>query len=141
MNAETIFSIANGTAILSWVLLAVAPRWRGTRIAVHAGTIPLLFSAAYLVLIVMFFGSAEGGFSSLGGVMKLFANEWMLLAGWIHYLAFDLFVGAWEVRDSARHGVSHWLVVPCLFFTFMFGPIGFLLYMAIRSVLGRGGDK
>lgn len=141
MNAENIFLIANTTALLSWVLLAAAPRWRGTRIAIHAGTIPLLFSAAYLVLIVMFFGSAEGGFSSLGDVMKLFTNPWAMLAGWIHYLAFDLFVGAWEVRDAEGHGLSHWLVIPCLFFTFMFGPIGFLMYMAIRAVLGRGGDK
>lgn len=141
MNAETIFTIANSTAALSWILLAVAPRWRGTRIAIHAGAIPLLFSAAYLVLIVMFFGSAEGGFSSLGGVMKLFANQWAMLAGWIHYLAFDLFVGAWEVRDSARRGISHWLVIPCLFLTFMFGPIGFALYMAIRFALGKGDDK
>lgn len=141
MNAETIFSIANTTALLSWVLLAAAPRWRGTRIAIHAGTIPLLFSAAYLVLIVMFFGSAEGGFSSLAGVMQLFTSPWALLAGWIHYLAFDLLVGAWEVRDAAERGISHWLVIPCLFLTFMFGPIGFLLYMLIRFVRGQGGEK
>jgi hypothetical protein len=141
MNAETIFSIANTTALLSWVLLAVAPRWRATKIVIHAGTIPLLFSAAYLVLIVMFFGSAEGGFGSLEGVMKLFTNQWAVLAGWIHYLAFDLLVGAWEVRDSEQSGVSHWLVVPCLFLTFMFGPIGFLLYMIIRFVRRRGTEK
>lgn len=141
MNAEIIFSIASTTALLSWVLLAVAPRWRFTKLAIHAGTVPLLLSAAYLVLIVLFFGQAEGGFGSLAEVMKLFTNPWAVLAGWIHYLAFDLFVGAWEVRDAERRGLSHWLMVPCLFFTFMLGPIGLLMYMGVRTVFGKGVEQ
>lgn len=137
MTAEQIFSIANLTAMLSWVLLAVAPRWILTRKIVLSGAIPLLLSAAYLVLIVLFFGSAEGGFGSLAGVMKLFTNEWAVLAGWIHYLAFDLFVGVWEVRDSQSKGISHWFVIPCLFFTFMLGPIGLLIYTVLRFFLAK----
>lgn len=141
MSAELIFSIASTTALLSWVLLTVAPRWRFTKIAIHFGIIPLLLSAAYLVLIVMFFGKADGGFGSLADVMKLFTNPWAVLAGWIHYLAFDLFVGAWEVRDAQEYGVSHWVVIPCLFFTFMLGPIGYLMYMIIRTAFGKRGEK
>jgi len=137
MTAEQIFSIANLTAMLSWILLAVAPRWILTRKIVLSGAIPLLLSAAYLVLIVLFFGSAEGGFGSLAGVMKLFTNEWAALAGWIHYLAFDLFVGVWEVRDSQSKGISHWFVIPCLFFTFMLGPIGLLIYVVLRYFLAK----
>lgn len=137
MTAEQIFSIANLTAMLSWILLAVAPRWILTRKIVLSGAIPLLLSAAYLVLIVLFFGPAEGSFGSLAGVMKLFTNEWAVLAGWIHYLAFDLFVGVWEVRDSQSKGISHWFVVPCLFFTFMLGPIGLLIYALLRFFLAK----
>lgn len=137
MKAETVFSVANLTAIISWILLAVAPRWRFTKVLIHNGAIPLLLSAAYFAIIVLFFGTAEGGFGSLADVMTLFTNQWAVLAGWIHYLAFDLFIGAWEVRDSERNGVSHWFVVPCLFFTFMFGPIGLLMYMAIRTVVSK----
>jgi hypothetical protein len=132
MKAEQIFSLANTLALLSWIFLVVAPRWKGTQKIILSGAIPLLLSAAYLVLVVLFFGSAEGSFSSLAGVMKLFTNEWAVLAGWIHYLAFDLLIGIWEVRDSQKNGISHWLVIPCLFFTFMLGPIGFLLYSALR---------
>ncbi len=58
----------------------------------------------------------------------------MLLAGWLHYLAFDLFVGAWEVRDASTHGVPHVLVVPCLLLTFLLGPIGLLAYHAVRLI-------
>ena len=132
MKAEQIFSIANLIAMISWVILAIAPRWVLTRKVILSGAIPLLLSAAYLILIVMFFGKSEGGFGSLDDVMKLFTNEWTVLAGWIHYLAFDLFVGIWEVKDAQTKNISHWLVIPCLFLTFMLGPIGFLLYSILR---------
>ncbi len=132
MKPELIFSIANTTALASWVLLVFLPRWSFTRVAILKGTIPLLLSAAYLIVVVLFFGSAEGGFDSLENVMKLFTNPWVALAGWIHYLAFDLFVGAWEVRDAQKRGISHFLVIPCLILTFLFGPVGFLLYTILR---------
>lgn len=137
MTADKIFSIANMIALLSWLVLLVAPRFAATRKIILSGAIPLLLSAAYLILIVLFFGKAEGGFDSLANVMKLFTNEWSVLAGWIHYLAFDLFVGAWEVKDSQEKGISHWFVIPCLVLTFLFGPIGFLLYSVLRFFLGQ----
>lgn len=133
MKAEQIFTIANLTAMVGWLLIAILPRWKYTRIVVLSGGIPLLLGVAYTVLIVMFFGKAEGGFDSLENVMKLFTNEWAVLAGWIHYLAFDLFVGSWEVRDAERRGVNHLMVIPCLVFTFLFGPVGLLGYMILRQ--------
>lgn len=137
MKAEQIFSIANLIAMISWLILAVAPRWIITRKIILSGVIPLFLSIAYLILIIMFFGSAEGSFSSLAGVMKLFTNEWTVLAGWIHYLAFDLFVGTWEVKDAQTKKISHWFVIPCLFLTFMLGPIGFLAYSILRFFLAK----
>ena len=137
MKAEQIFSIANLLAMLSWLLIIILPRWRFTAKIVLNGAIPLLLSAAYLVLIVLFFGKAEGGFDSLANVMKLFTNEWAVLAGWIHYLAFDLFVGSWEVKDAQANGISHWFVIPCLILTFLLGPIGFLLYNILRLFLAK----
>lgn len=137
MSADKIFSIANSVALVSWLILLVAPRWTVTRKIILSGAIPLLLSAAYLILIVMFFGQAGGGFGSLPEVMKLFTNEWATLAGWIHYLAFDLFVGTWEVKDSERRRISHWFVIPCLVLTFLLGPIGFLLYCVLRFFLSK----
>lgn len=132
MKAEQIFSIANLVAMFSWIILAVAPRWIVARQIILSGAIPLLLSVAYLILIVAFFGKSEGGFGSLAGVMKLFTSEWTMLAGWIHYLAFDLLIGIWEVKDAQAKRISHWFVVPCLFLTFMLGPIGFLVYSIVR---------
>lgn len=134
MNPELIFSIVNTTALVSWLILVFLPRWSVTRIAIINGAIPLLLSAAYLIIVTVFFGSAEGGFDSLENVMKLFTEPWVALAGWIHYLAFDLFVGAWEVNDAQTLGISHVLVIPCLILTFLFGPFGFLLYTILRTV-------
>ncbi|HEV8159098.1 MAG TPA: ABA4-like family protein [Pyrinomonadaceae bacterium] len=135
MNAETIFSIANLVALVGWLLLIFAPRWKWTQKIVVSGAVSLLLSVAYLVLIVLFFGKAEGGFGSLADVMKLFSNPYAALAGWIHYLAFDLFVGSWEVKDAGKRGISHWFVLPCLVLTFLLGPIGFLLYGILRLVV------
>ena len=98
---------------------------------------PLILSVGYLLLIVQHFQGAEGGFGSLADVATLFQKPELLLAGWIHYLAFDLFIGAWEIRDSQRHGIPHLLMIPCLVMTFMLGPIGLLFYFAIRTAKTR----
>jgi hypothetical protein len=79
---------------------------------------------------------AEGSFQTLRGVSMLFSNPWLLVAGWLHYLAFDLLTGTWEARDAVSRGVPRWLLVPCLFLTLMFGPTGWLLYMLIRTRYG-----
>lgn len=96
-----------------------------------------LLAVVYLYLVVSDFNDAEGSFTSLAGVAQLFANPKVVLAGWIHYLVFDLFVGCWEVRDSRRHGIHHLLVVPSLILTFLLGPIGLLTYLILRLVRTR----
>ena len=86
-----------------------------------------------MFVVTLNWAGSDGGFGSLPEVSALFANQWLLLAGWIHYLAFDLFVGSWEVRDAAERNISHWLMIPCLVLTFLFGPVGLLTYFALRS--------
>ena len=136
VSPEHVFSIANAVAAVSWLLLAVVPRRRWVTGIVTAKVVPALFALLYIGLIVSTFGRADGGFSTLAGVAALFTNQWLLLAGWVHYLAFDLVIGTWEVRDAQERGIPHALVVPCLFVTFMFGPAGWLLYQALRWALG-----
>ena len=137
MSLETIFSAANGLALLGWLLLALAPRWRFTQRVVLSGAASLLLAALYLGLVIVYFGSSEGGFDSLAEVVKLFSHPPVVLIGWVHYLAFDLFIGAWELRDARARGVPHLALLPCLGLTFMLGPVGLLLYFVLRGVLGR----
>jgi len=131
MTAEQVFSIANALAVLCWILLALLPTRRWVTDVVTGKVAPALFACAYIAIVVAVFPRAEGSFSTLAGVLALFANPWLLLAGWLHYLAFDLLIGTWEARDSVERGVPRWLLVPCLFLTLMFGPMGWMLYMIV----------
>ena len=137
MSAEALFSLASALVLPGWGLLLFAPRWRFTERVLGSCALSLLLAGLYLGLLVTFFGRAEGGFGSLADVARLFQNPYLLLAGWIHYLAFDLFIGAWETRDARRLGIPHLLVAPCLVLTFLFGPVGLLAYFVLRFALRR----
>ena len=136
MTPDQLFSIASNIPLPGWLLLLLVPRWKYTMPVVR-GVCVVLLAAFYTYLIVAHFGDGEGGFGSLAQVAKLFENRWALLAGWVHYLAFDLFVGAWMTEDAQRRGLSHWFVVPCLPLTLMFGPCGLLLYLLLRLLASR----
>jgi hypothetical protein len=136
MPVETIFSVAGAMAAVGWLLLILVPKLRSAQMTAGI-VIPLLLSAVYLVLIVQNISGAPGGFGSLADVSLLFSKQEILLAGWIHYLAFDLFIGAWEIRDSQRHQIPHLAMIPSLIMTFMLGPIGLLFYFAVRTAKTR----
>jgi hypothetical protein len=140
MTPDRIFSLANSVAMLSWILLIVLGRKRWVTNLVTGFAVPLILAVLYTALIAQpWRDPGGGGFSSLSGVALLFSNPWKLLAGWVHYLAFDLFTGTWEVRDAAEKGVPHLLVIPSLALTFFFGPAGLLLYFLTRLVATRSG--
>jgi hypothetical protein len=137
MTPERLFSILNLIAMAAWLPLLFLPRRRWATSVVPV-VMPALLAVVYVALVIVSLPWGEGGFSSLAAVKALFDNPWGLLAGWTHYLAFDLFVGGWAVRDAQRRGIPHLVMVPVLLLTFLFGPGGLLLYLAIRTfVPGR----
>ena len=138
MDNEQLFSLCGMVAMFGWAVLIFAPRWQlGTR-WIAPVFLPLIIAAVYVYLLMTNAGAPQGGgFGSLHAVQLLFSDERVLLAGWIHYLAFDLLVGAWELRDAQRLGLHHLLLVPCLGATFMVGPAGLLLYWVVRTVHQR----
>ena len=131
MTPDQAFSILNLIALLAWLPLVILPRARWTTTLLPVW-MPVLFGIVYVALVAGTLPWDEGGFSSLSGVRTLFENPWILLAGWTHYLAFDLFVGGWELRDAQRHNIPHPIVIPSLVLTFLFGPAGLLVYLATR---------
>jgi hypothetical protein len=133
MSPDQIFTIANTVALAGWVVLALLPGRRWIVDTLCGRIIPGLFAGLYVAILVTKWSTSEGGFSTLPDVALLFENPWALLAGWVHYLAFDMLIGTWEVRDARERGVPHLLVVPCLALTFLFGPSGWLAYMIVRS--------
>lgn len=137
MHPDTLFQFSGPLAIVGWLALALSPLAPKLTQLAAGLVIPVILSLGYTALILVHWTGAEGGFESLPDVMLLFTNPAVALAGWLHYLAFDLFVGAWEVRTARRAAIPHLLVLPCLVLTFLFGPIGLLVFLGLRLIHGQ----
>mgnify|MGYP006187853275 FL=1 len=150
MNWDMIFGFANAWALLGWVILALAPKREiVVPIVFFAGSVLLACLYAGLIIPLMAGLISDGGptgrpaadLTSLAGVMALFDSPGGATIGWIHYLAFDLFVGTWISRNADAHKISRWFQIPILFFTLMAGPIGLLLYLLLRQLKGEKPDN
>lgn len=140
-DLERVFSLASAGALVGWILLAFAPLRREWAVT-GARIVAAVLCGAYLSFLVAGLTSGDGppegaGFSSLAGVRLLLSTPEALLAGWVHYLAFDLFIGSWEVADAPQSRIPHWLLLPCLALTFVAGPVGLLLYLILKAVRQR----
>ena len=137
MSASSIFQICSAIASLGWVILIFFPKWYSADKFI-IGIIVTLLSIIYSWMIWSSFNmSIFQKFGKLESVMQLFQNEKMVTAGWVHYLAFDLMAGVFIRKNAMLHGISHWLLVIPLFFTFVFGPFGLLLYLIVRLIIIR----
>jgi hypothetical protein len=141
MTPDILFSLTSPIAMIGWVLLAVSPLAPRYILPVAGLVLPGVLSLVYVALILAFWTSAEGGFDSLASVMLLFDTPGVALAGWVHFLAFDLFVGGWIARNARALGVSHIWVLLCLPFTFLFGPSGLVLWLVLRVFLSKSTPK
>ncbi|WP_323762054.1 ABA4-like family protein [Maricaulis sp.] len=143
MNYETLYSVINLAVMPAWALLILAPGWVWTQRLVHSALVPLALAAVYLTFLTLGVGFGQSqpgaGMDSLGAVQALFSHPVGLLTGWVHFLVFDLFVGAWVARDARRIGLSRWFVTPSLLLTFLFGPVGLLIYLIARKLSGKAG--
>jgi hypothetical protein len=137
MPFEQLFSSASTLAMLGWFILVFLPRgWKWLN-PIASMLIPLILSVLYSFLIARYFFSAEGGFDTLANVQQLFTYPAVALAGWVHYLAFDLFVGGVIAKQADEIGLSRLIQAPILLLTFMFGPFGYLLFMLIKAAMLR----
>lgn len=135
MNVEALFSAANASALLGWLALLLAPLRRSAAVAA-ARWVAALLAGLYTVLIAaaLLAGAGEApDFGSAAALAQAFSRPEVLLVGWVHYLAFDLWTGAWIVEDAPRARLPHWAVVPILVLTFLAGPVGLIIYLLARS--------
>jgi hypothetical protein len=142
-DPDLVFRVANGMALLCWLSLIASPPsavWTPRVWFVCGRVVPVILSAGYLLLFAMFW-RGEGGFGSPAEVRALFDVPGVLVAGWLHYLAFDLFVGVWIASRSHQIGLPHLAVVPLLLLTFMLGPVGLLTFVIIRSLRRRRATR
>ena len=135
---EAIFVAANVAVLGPWLLLLLAPNARVTRRLAHSPLPALVLVPLYIACI--FFdprGPQGGNLWSVAGVQAIFASPRTAVGCWIHYLIFDLFVGAWIARDARRLSLPHLAAVPCLLVTIFFGPVGYATWLLVRAVARR----
>ena len=132
MNHELFFSVAGLMAMAGWAALLLSPLIPVWSDRIAGLVLPGILSAGYVVILLAF-PAPGGGFGSFVQVTELFSQADALMAGWIHFLAFDLVVGASICRRGRQEGLPFWSVAPCLPVTFLFGPAGFLLYQMVRA--------
>lgn len=133
-TTDQLFSYAGQAAMLGWLILIFLPRRCVLLTAVPRFVIPFGLSLLYAGLAMTHFFTVEGGgYNSLEQVRALLGKEEMLLAGWVHYLAFDLFIGGWIAVEADKIGVNRIIQAPLLLTTFMFGPTGLAIFLAMRA--------
>ncbi|MEZ5710415.1 MAG: ABA4-like family protein [Blastomonas sp.] len=147
---EQIFATANLIATIGWAVLILAPRKPVILKALFFGPV-LLFALGYSVTIILLFagyisaGNEGADFTTIAGVRSIFASDAGATIGWVHYLAFDLFVGIWIARNADARGLDtlggRMIQAPVLFLTFMAGPLGLSLYLILRFILGKQGEN
>jgi hypothetical protein len=138
MDWDLIFTITNVFAIAMWLILLFAPRGLLVMTGLFYGGVGLLAASYAVIMIPLMFGLIDSGaggtmdFSSLAGVQQSLSSPGGATIGWIHYLAFDLFVGIWVARNADKYGFARWLQIPILLFVFLLGPLGLVLYLLLR---------
>lgn len=129
---DNIFLIANTLALFSWLAIIIFSTNTNVIKTVKYFIVSIL-AVTYVVLIMPLLKDFElDSFATLQNVKELFTSNQMVTAGWIHYLAFDLFIGIFIIENSIALGIKKWKYLFCLPFTFMFGPLGLLLYYIFK---------
>ena len=138
-----LFSMVNMMALIAWAGLIALPRWPALLSGIlylGVGLLCLIYAVCLIGLLSGLIPNAGGGgadFTTIEGVRSIFASDAGVTIGWTHYLAFDLFVGLWIARDADAKGVSRFIQAPILIATFMAGPLGLLIWLALREPAAR----
>ena len=141
MTPSDVFSLVNLIALPMWILMIFLPKWKVTRFLIDYKIIPLVLAVIYAVYVIQaLIANGMMDFGNLESVMELFTTENAVLTGWIHYLAFDLVVGIWMVDQNRTLGIHKILMGLCLLGTFMFGPIGFMVFMILKLSKVKSAD-
>jgi hypothetical protein len=128
MDFNQVFSVSSTAAAVGWGMLIFLPRWPILVALLRYGLVGALCLLYAVLAFVYFFRAEGGGFGSIAQVRALFASDPVLVLGWVHYLAFDLFVGLWIAEKADAAKFSRLLQAPLLLLTFMFGPVGLFAY-------------
>jgi hypothetical protein len=135
MDNATLFLVMSGLSGVGWLLLIVAsPCCRCADKAV-IGVIVAVLAVAYGCFNFTHLTEVGGltAFFTYDGAQRVFANPGLQLAAWAHILAVDLVAGVWMLYNSRRYKIRHLVMVPVYLVTIVLGPVGVLVYLAVRA--------
>lgn len=137
MNYELIFALSNLIVMPFWLLMIALPHWKATKRIIDSPWIVAPVAILYAVLVLPQAGGLFGSLANptLDGIASLIGMPEGAVIGWAHFLAFDLFVGRWAYLDSREREISALIMAPVLFFVLMLGPVGFLAYLIVRTIV------
>jgi hypothetical protein len=136
---DTVFSLSSLLVMPFWFLMIFFPTWKWTKRIIAS---PWISSGAALLYAVLVLPGVLQILPmvmnpNLQGIQSLLGTPAGATIAWVHFLAFDLFVGRWVYLDSRDKQRSPFLISPILFFVLMLGPLGFVLYLGARAFKAR----
>jgi Domain of unknown function (DUF4281) len=137
-----LFNVAFPLAAPFWVLMIFAPTWSRTRRILGSPLVVVPPLVVYAVAVLPHFAEFAPVLArpDIGGVQQMLDTAGGAAAGWVHFIAFDLFVGRWIYLDGRERGVHPLIISPILVLTLMLGPLGLLAYLVARPASGLAAD-
>jgi len=134
----TPFELSNLLVLPFWALMVFLPRWGVTGRVIASPWIVAPPAILYLIVIVPVASMVLPAVMNpdLARIASLLGTPTGTTLAWAHFVAFDLFVGRWIYRDSRARQYSVWWVSPILALTLLLGPVGLLLYLVARTLIG-----
>ena len=135
---ETLYMWINLGVLPFWLILIIFPQSHLSRIFVTSIFPFFILSGVYIFILYKsyFIGyDFDGNFSlylGLSELSRLFEDHLYIMIFWTHFIAINLFIGGWIVKDSQKFSINKVLMAVPLIVTYLIGPIGLFLYWIIR---------
>jgi len=137
-SIEMIYLWLNFGVLPFWFILIFFPKSRICKIFTTSIFPIIIFSLIYSYLIYTIFTDDYDflkNFSlyvSFANLLNLFENSYFLILFWIHFLALNLFCGAWMVNDYQKFNMPKALIFFPLLITYFVGPLGIFFYWIFK---------
>lgn len=134
MTMENIFSLSSLLVMPFWFLMAFVPTWKWSKRIIGSAWIAAPAAILYVFLVLPGIQDILPQVMNpeLTGIAATLGTPEGATIAWVHFLAFDLFVGRWVYLDSRKRNINPFIMFPFIFFTLMLGPLGFLAYLVLR---------
>ena len=137
-SIETLYMWINIGVLPFWFILIFFPQSHLNKFFVTSIFPFFLLSGVYIFILYKSFligYDFDSNFSlylGLNELSRLFEDQLYLMIFWTHFIAINLFVGGWIVKDSQKFSINRVLLSVPLIITYLIGPIGLFLYWIIR---------